>query len=74
MAIFKIHGATSISVWMSFMITEVHFQSTKMLTNDAYNVRLATDMYTYIRWTKRDEMVDFEVSMVSLHQMYKAYW
>ena len=43
------------------MITEVHCQSTKMLTNNVYNVRLATDMYTYIWWTKRDEMVDFEV-------------
>ena len=52
------------------MITEVHCQSTKMLTNNVCNVRLATDMYTYIRWTKRDEMVDFEVSMVSLHQMF----
>ena len=55
----QIHGGTSISVWMCFKIPEVHCQSTKMLTNDVYNVRLATDMYTYIRWTKRDKMADF---------------
>ena len=47
MATFKIHGGTSISVWMCLMITEVHCQSTKMLTNDVYNVRLATDMYVH---------------------------
>ena len=29
------------------MITEVHCQSTKMLTNDVCNVRLATDMYVH---------------------------
>ena len=43
MATFKIHGETSISAWMCFIITEVHCQSTKMLTNNVYNVRLATD-------------------------------
>ena len=50
---FKIHKGTSISVWMCFMITEVHCQSTKMLTNDVYNVRLATDMYVHTVDKKR---------------------
>ena len=43
----QIHGGTSISVWMCSMITEVHCQSTKMLTNNVCNVRLATDMYVH---------------------------
>ena len=53
MATVKIHEETSISAWIHFMITEVHCQSTKILTNNVYNVRL----------------VDFEVSMASVHQM-----
>ena len=69
MAIFKIHKGTSISVWMSFMITEVHCQSTKMLTNDAYNVRLATDMCVHTVDKKRRNGRFFEVTVVSVHQM-----
>ena len=42
---------------MSFMITEVHCQSTKMLTNDVCNVRLATDMYVYTYGGQRNVCV-----------------
>ena len=48
MATFKIHGETSNSVWMCFMMTEVDCQSTKMLTNDVYNVRFA--LYRHVRY------------------------
>ena len=68
MATFKIHGETSISVWMRFMITEVHCLSTKMFTNDVYNVRLATDMYVNTVDKKRRNGRFFEVSMASVHQ------
>ena len=51
------------------MITEVHCQSIKMLTNDVYNVRLATDMYVHMVDKKRQKWQTFDVNMASVHQM-----
>ena len=51
------------------MITEVHCQRTKMLTSDAYNVRLATDMCVHTVDKKETKWQVFKVSMASVHQM-----
>ena len=51
------------------MITEVHCQSTKMLTNNVCNVRFATDMYVHTVDKKRRNGRFFEVTVVSVHQM-----
>ena len=51
------------------MITEVHCQCIKMLINDVYNVRLATDMYVHTVDKKRQKWQTFDVNMASVHQM-----
>ena len=68
MATFRIHGETSISVLMCFMITEVHCQSTKMLTIYVYIQCEIGYMCVHTVDKKRQKM-GFEVSIVNVHQI-----